>query len=121
MDERYIEETNQAGLASTSSATVLSRVGAHVNPLVPLVFAIHVSLVFSAFMPNLGAITGFAESAYINNGRMLVDGVLTPFGYSPLASFLYALTYLPVQDSPYWLVYSCSFGRDLLFTFLWIG
>jgi hypothetical protein len=48
-----------------------------------------------------------------------VEGILTPFGYSPLSSFLYALTYLPVQSSPYWLVYSCSLGRVLLFGLLW--
>jgi hypothetical protein len=32
---------------------------------------------------------------------------------------LYALTYIPVQESPYWLIYSCTIGRILLFGLLW--
>jgi len=118
MDGRYVEQTTRDGSHAGALAAVLSRLG-HVNLVVPLVFAVHVSLVFSAFIPNLKEVTGFAESAYINNGRMLFEGVPTPFGYSPLSSFLYALTYIPVKHSAYWLIYSCSLGRILLFSLLW--
>jgi hypothetical protein len=84
-----------------------------------LAFAFNVVLVSSVFFPNLKDITGFAEAAYINDGRKLTEGELTPFGYSPLSSLLYALTYIPVQGSPYWLIYSCTIGRILLFGLLW--
>ena len=90
-----------------------------INPIVLLAFVVNFVLSFSALFPNLSDITGFGEAAYINNGKKLVEGVLTPFGYSPLSSFLYAATYLPVQNSPYWLIYSCTGGRLLLFGLLW--
>jgi len=84
-----------------------------------LVFALNVALVNSIFFPNLRDITGFAEAAYINDGRKLFYGEPTPFGYSPLSSALYALSYIPVQGSPYWLIYSCGIGRTVLFGLLW--
>jgi hypothetical protein len=84
-----------------------------------LLFALNMALVSSVFLPNLRDITGFAEAAYINNGRKVIQGELTPFGYSPLSSLLYALTYIPVRESPYWLIYSCTIGRILLFALLW--
>src|SRR4051794_12335674 len=89
--------------------------------LLPVIAVFHAVLVFSFFTPSLGDITGFAEAAYINSGRLLLDGILPPFGYSPLSAFFYALTYLPFQESPYWLIYSCSVGRLFLFGLLWSG
>jgi hypothetical protein len=107
---------------SILSLPVKSRLsGNSLRVLVPVIAFVHFVLVFSIFTPNLGEITGFGEAAYINSGRLLVDGVLPSFGYSPLSAFFYALTYLPFQQSPYWLIYSCSIGRVLLFTLLWFG
>src|SRR5918992_891177 len=91
------------------------------NLIVLLAFALNFVLVFPFFLPDLKEISGFAEAAYINNGKRLIEGVLTPFGYSPLSSFLYAATYLPVQGSPYWLMYSCTIGRLLLFGLMWVS
>jgi hypothetical protein len=92
------------------------------DPLVPLLFVLHMVLVFPIFIPNLADIhPGFGEAAYINNGRLLVEGLPTEFGYSPLSAILYAFTYIPVQASPYWLIYSCSIGRLLLFGLLWLS
>jgi hypothetical protein len=112
----------------TSSLTLLGKLSpvanallsnSRMNLVVLSAFAANLILLFPVFFPNLRDITGFAEAAYINNGKRLVEGVMTPFGYSPLSSFLYAATYLPVQGSPYWLIYSCTIGRFLLFGLLW--
>ena len=63
----------------------------------------------------------FDEAGYIESGRQLIQGRWTPYGQSPLTSFLYALTYLPVQASAYWLVHSCAIGRFVLFVLLWLS
>ncbi|HZA54159.1 MAG TPA: hypothetical protein VE616_07910, partial [Candidatus Udaeobacter sp.] len=109
------EEVN----VSEAAATFLSNQRIWSWVTLSLVFALNIVIVSSVFLPNLKEITGFAEAAYINDGRKLVEGELTPFGYSPLSSLLYALTYIPVQGSPYWLIYSCTIGRILLFGLLW--
>src|SRR5215475_13784182 len=77
--------------------------------------------VFPVFIPNLSDIGGFDEAGYIESGRQLIQGRWPPYGQSPLASFLYALTYLPVQASPYWLIHSCAIGRFVLFVLLWLS
>ena len=89
-------------------------------PLALLLFFINLLLVLPALLPTLGEINSWDESAYINNGRMLVDKGRWPvFAYSPLSSIFYALTYLPFHSTHFWLVYSCRLGRILLFAWLW--
>ena len=64
----------------------------------------------------------FDESVYINGGRLLIsDGILPQFIKSPLVHLVYALAYIPVQASPYWLIHSCTIGRFILFGLLWLS
>jgi hypothetical protein len=86
-----------------------------------LLLLLNVLFVYPVFMPTLSDIGMFDEAGYIESGRQLIQGQWTPYGQSPLASFLYALTYLPVQASPYWLIHSCAIGRFILFLLLWLS
>jgi hypothetical protein len=85
-----------------------------------LLFLINLFLISPLFLPNLSEINPWDEANYINKGRELVDlGQWPNFAGDPLVSIFYAVTYLPYQHSPYWLVQSCSLGRVILFTLLW--
>jgi len=86
-----------------------------------LLLLLNVLFVYPVFMPTLSNIGMYDESGYIESGRQLIQGHWTPYGQSPLASLLYALTYLPVQASPYWLIHSCAIGRFILFVLLWFS
>jgi hypothetical protein len=85
-----------------------------------IVFVVSTALVHPVFFPSLQQIGGWDESVYINEGRDLVrEGTWPRLSHNPAVALFYALTYLPVQSSPYWLVHSCSIGRFLLFGLLW--
>ena len=89
--------------------------------LLLLIFILNTFLVYPIFFPNLSEIGLFDESVYINNGRLLAEGRLTPYAGNPLVSFLYAIIYLPIQTSPFWLIHACGIGRFVLFCFLWLS
>lgn len=90
--------------------------------IILLLFLINLLLISPLFLPNLSDINPWDEANYINKGRELVDlGQWPSFAGDPLVSIFYALTYLPYQHSPYWLVQSCSLGRVLLFSLLWFS
>ena len=109
---------NRIGI-SDSFARLISQRWIYSSVAAVLLFSINVELVWPTFVPNLSEITAFAEAAYINNGRMLAEGMMVPLGYSPLSAILYALIYIPFESTPYWLVYCCWVGRVLLFALLW--
>lgn len=89
---------------------------------VPLIFFLNIFLVFPKFFPNLSEIGRFDEAYYINTGKELFQGTLSGHpSTSPLTTFLYALTYIPVQESPYWLIHSCTIGRLILFILFWLS
>ncbi len=86
-----------------------------------LLYLTNVLLVYANFLPNLGEINLWDEAAYVHSGyRFFISG-LPDFGGNPLISLFYALTYLPFRNSPFWLVHSCSLGRFLLFSLLWLS
>lgn len=90
--------------------------------LVPLLFLLNIILVFPVFFPNLREIGPWDESIYINSGRLLVEkGLLPEPAWNPLGTLLYAITYIPVQKTAFWLVNSCTIGRFILFGLLWIS
>ena len=85
-----------------------------------LLFLVNLFLLFPHFLPNLSEINPWDEANYVNKGRELVDlGEWPNYAGNPLVSVFYALTYLPFQSSPYWLIHSDSLGRMLLFSLLW--
>ena len=90
--------------------------------LIPLLFILNVVLVFPIFFPNLSDMDMWDESGYINSGRMLIEkGFLPEPAWNPLGAFFYALTYIPVQDTTYWLIHSCTIGRFILFGLMWLS
>ena len=86
-----------------------------------LAFLLNVFLVSANFSPNLAEINAWDEAAYVNGGRLLLQGELPTFSNNPLVAIFYALTYLPYVNSPFWLVHSTSLGRIFLFVLVWIG
>jgi len=92
------------------------------NLVIPLLFILNLVLVFPIFFPNLRDIGPWDESIYIRNGRLLAEkGILPEFAWNPLVAILYALTYIPVHASDYWLVHSCTIGRFILFSLMWFS
>ena len=84
-------------------------------------FLLHVVLVLPVLTPNLKDIGLYDEVVYIDMGRTLGADNLTPLNLSPLVGFLSKLTYLPVRNSDFWLIYSCTTGRFFLLALLWIS
>ncbi len=97
------------------------RLGRDLKLVALVVFLIQMALISPAFFPPLSDIGVWDEAVYINEGRDLVDGTVPSLALNPAVAGLYALTYLPVQASPYWLVHSCAIGRFLLFGLLWLS
>jgi hypothetical protein len=86
-----------------------------------IAFFLHASLVSPAFFPSFGEV-GWDEALYFNEGRKLFEhGTLPLFAESPAMAAVYALTYLPVQGSPDWMVHSATSGRLILFCLLWLA
>ncbi|MCX5719082.1 MAG: hypothetical protein NT055_03795, partial [Nitrospirae bacterium] len=52
---------------------------------------------------------------------MAEKGILPEFASNPLTAFLYALTYLPVRGTEFWLIHSCTIGRFILFSLMWFS
>ncbi len=84
-----------------------------------LVFVLQFLFSLYRFFPTLRDIGLWDESVYINTGRLFAIGTLTSFERNPLIGMLYALTYLPFRNSPYWLMQSDALGRAILFGLMW--
>ena len=84
-----------------------------------LAFIVHVSLVLPVLTPNLNDIGMFDESSYVEMGRTVNN--LLPVDETPLTALFYVLTYIPVRNSDFWLIYSCTIGRFVLFGLLWVS
>ena len=92
------------------------------NKVVPLCFLLNFILFLPVLFPTLNDIYCWDTSLYINNGRLLVDkGIFPMFASNPLVGFLFAVTYIPIQDTTFWLVHSYTFGLIILFTLMWIS
>ena len=88
-------------------------------PVSLMLAAANLLLIFPVFLPNLSEINYWDEAGYINSGRMfLLNGKSGTLASSPLSTFFYALTTLPFQNSPFWLIQSASLGRLLVFLLL---
>ncbi|MBK8617982.1 MAG: hypothetical protein IPN96_12895 [Anaerolineales bacterium] len=86
-----------------------------------LIFLIQILFMLYRFMPTLQDINLWDEAIYINAGRELINGTLTPFEWNPFVAIFYAFTYLPFKSSPYWMMQSAAVGRVLLFGLMWLG
>ncbi|MFZ6026458.1 MAG: hypothetical protein ACOYYS_01970 [Chloroflexota bacterium] len=87
-----------------------------------LALALTVFLVSPMFLSNMSTIGSWDESAYIHKGQILLDkGTWLPYAENPLVSMFYALIYLPLRNSPYWLIQASIAGRLLMFVLLWVA
>ncbi|MGH2581342.1 MAG: hypothetical protein ACRDFQ_00425 [Anaerolineales bacterium] len=86
-----------------------------------LVLALHLFLVLKSLLPTLRDINQWDEAVYINTGRLLAQGELPLFARNPLVGVLYALTYFPFAQSPFWLLNSAALGRAILFGLMWLA
>ena len=86
-----------------------------------ILFALNLFLVFNVLTPSFRDLNGWDESVYINTGKTLFEGTLPVFARNPLIGFLYAVTYIPYQTSPFWLVESATLGRIFLFFLIWLS
>lgn len=85
-------------------------------------FVANFLLVLPSLFPNLGDIGPWDEMAYVIGGRLLADkGEWPAIADNPLTSAFYALTYLPFNSSPFWLVHSRTLGKILSFALLWLS
>ncbi len=91
------------------------------NQLLLLIFVTHLILISADLLPALRDINLWDEAVFINTGKLLAEGQLTPFYRNPLVGILYALTYLPFWNSPFWMMQSAALGRLLLFALLWLA
>ncbi|NLN69309.1 MAG: hypothetical protein GX142_00770 [Chloroflexi bacterium] len=72
------------------------------------------------FFPTLGSINVWDEASYVRAGwQLLTEGIWPALVASPLMSLLYALTALPVKNSPDYFVQSIAIGRIFLFTLIY--
>jgi hypothetical protein len=88
--------------------------------LVIAAFVLNVLLVFPLFTPHLSNIGEFDEANYIVRGSSLSLRNLPDLNQSPAVALFYAITYVPVRGSDFWMVYSGVLGRFLLFSMLWM-
>src|ERR1700729_3047808 len=89
--------------------------------IVFLIFLLQAVVVSPVFFPAMGDINPWEESEYIHEGRELTHGKLPLYTMNPLVGGLYALADLPVHASPYWLIHTCSIGRIVNFSLLWLA
>src|SRR5471032_2384267 len=89
--------------------------------LVFLIFLLHAVVVSPVFFPAMSDINAWDDSEYIHEGRELTHGKLPLFTMNPLVGGLYALADLPVHASPFWLIHTCSIGRIVNFSLLWLA
>jgi hypothetical protein len=86
-----------------------------------IIYLVNIALLFAYFLPNLSDLNLWDEAAYINSGRMLMEGEIKQFAGSPLPSLMYGVFYLLVQKSPFWLLIADALGRIVIFTLFFTG
>ena len=113
-------------LVSIRANSVVQGASAHLaNPghwVSALLFLLSALFLSADLLPAFDDISPWDESSYINSGRRLVDeGFLRIFSWSPLAMAVYGLAYLPFQESPHWFVNTAVGGRIIFFVLFWFG
>ena len=86
------------------------------------VFVFSFLLELAHFFPNLTQINVWDEASYIYYGyRLLVHGRWLKLADSPLSSILYAITIIPVINSPDFFVIANAIARILYFVLIFIS
>lgn len=92
----------------------------NISPAV-LLFLMNLVLIYPLMLISLKDLGPFDEMIYVDKGRQLMEGNLPEFAGNPLVALLYAVTYLPFQSSPFWIVHSASVARLILFALTWLA
>lgn len=80
---------------------------------------LNIFFVLFRFFPTIRDINLWDDAAYIDRGRMLVQGILPKFSDNPLMALLFAIAYLPFQTDSFWIIHTSSVGRVLMFILMW--
>lgn len=86
-----------------------------------ILFIINLVLIYPLMLISLKDLGPFDEMIYIDRGRQLAEGTLPEFAGNPLLALLYAITYLPFRNSPFWIVHSACVARLILFSLTWLA
>ena len=71
------------------------------------------------FFPTIRDINLWDDAAYIERGRILVQGIAPKFSDNPMMALIFAIAYLPFQTDPFWIIHTSSVGRMLMFALMW--
>jgi hypothetical protein len=86
------------------------------------IFILSLLLEMADFFPTLGAINIWDEASYVHAGyQLLTEGVWPALAASPLTALLYAITTVPVINSPDFFVESIAIARIFLFTLIFFS
>ncbi len=86
------------------------------------VYLLSLLLELAHFFPTLGSINVWDEASYVFLGhQLLTQGDWPVLAASPLTAVLYALTTLPVLNSPDFFVQSIAIARIFLFTLIFFS
>lgn len=73
-------------------------------------------------VPTFEQIPQWDETGYMRSGQWLADeGTLRSLSWGPFISFLYALVYLVVHESPNWFVWTAAGGRVATYVLFCLG
>lgn len=89
--------------------------------LVAGLLLLNIFFVIFRFFPTIRDINLWDDAGYINRGRMLVEGSFPKFSDNPLMALLFALSYLPFQQDPFWMIHTATIGRLLMFALIWLS
>jgi hypothetical protein len=84
-----------------------------------LIFLLNLFLISPLLYPSLIDFGPFDEMIHINTGRDLLEGSPPKIPGHPLIALLYAIPYIFVKQSPYWILRIATFGRFAMFCMMW--
>ena len=116
MEGKILEVVNRmkSWIKDTSSDLPLS--------IIIPVFIFSFLLEMGHFFPNLTQMNVWDEASYIQFGyNLLVEGKLITLADSPLSSFFYAITLIPVINSPDFFVLSNAIARITYFKLVFVS
>src|SRR5512141_1363402 len=90
------------------------RLLARISPetlLVAALLSLNIFFVIFRFFPTIRDISLWDDAGYINQGRMLLQGVFPKFSENPLMALLFAVSYLPFQHDSFWMLHTATVGR----------
>ena len=121
-----IGHDNRSGVTAQAAAawhTLATAWNAHADRNTAIVLSLATAVwLLDLLVPTFDQIGHYDDAAYIRSGQWLLDeGTLRPLAWGPLISFVYGLTYLVVQESPNWFVWTAAGGRLATYAAFCVG